>query len=111
MLRIFAVVVLALSLSGCSSGPRLDTSSEQAVDASLKEMKTSLISTKDKRSLALALSSLAIKGKSTRVEAYKDLNGLTAKDHRAPRDEMIRRLTRPLLKCGTAPCSAGVDGG
>ena len=78
MRRIVALVVLALSLSGCSSAPRLDTSSEQAVDTSLKQMQDQLISTKDKRSFAVALSSLAIKGKSSRAEAYKDLNGLTA---------------------------------
>jgi hypothetical protein len=80
MRRFFAVVALAFCLSGCSSSPRLDTTSDQTVDASLKQMQDQLIGTKDKRSLALALSALAKKDKTSRAEAYKDLNGLTAQE-------------------------------
>jgi hypothetical protein len=86
-------LALTLTLGGCSSAPRLDTSSEEAIDASLARMNAELPSDEKRQELAQSIAVLtmsrtiqtgittALKPDSptiSRTEVYQPLAGKTA---------------------------------
>jgi hypothetical protein len=65
MQRLMLFIVLTVLCAGCGGPPRLDASSEKAMDASIKEM-TANMSQDDKQAFALAMLKVTVK------EHFKD---------------------------------------